>query len=137
MTRPTVAEISAVAVGGVIGTGLRWGLDTLVPHTPVQFPLSTLITNILGTLVLAYLVSEVWTRNVPSWVKAGVGPGILGTYTTFSALVLALVTLTAAHEAVLAGIYFIVSAFGGLAAALGGIALGNWRRAARAPEGME
>jgi CrcB protein len=137
MTRVLTRELLAVGLGGIVGTGARWGLDVLIPHGSAQFPVSTLVTNLVGTFVLAFLVAAVWTRPVPSWVKAGVGPGILGTYTTFSALVLALVTLAAADELGLAIIYFVVSLGGGLAVGLGGFALGNRRRAAQVPEEFE
>jgi CrcB protein len=123
---PSAAEIAAVAVGGVIGTAARWALDSAVPHTSSQFPLSTLITNIVGTFVLAMLTAGLWTRgDVPAWVKAGVGPGLLGTYTTFSAVVLALVTIAEANLPGLAVLYFMVTVVAGLAAAIAGMEIGR------------
>jgi CrcB protein len=137
VTRPSAAELLAVAVGGVIGAAARWGLDLLIPHDPDEFPVSTLTINLAGTFLLAYLVAEVWTRPVPSWTKAGVGPGILGTFTTFSAVVLAVVTLAEAGEAALAGLYLTTSLLGGLFLAFIGFSLGNRRRAGRVPEQFE
>lgn len=125
MTRPAWSEYLAVAVGGALGTGLRWGLDLLIPHRADQFPVSTLITNLAGTLVLAILVAAVWTRPVPAWLKAGLGPGVLGTYTTFSAIALALVTLTEAGEPAVAAIYLVASVVGGLAIGALGFAVGG------------
>jgi CrcB protein len=123
---PSAAEIAAVAVGGVIGTAARWGLDSAVPHTSSQFPLSTLVTNIVGTFLLAFLTAGLWTRSgVPAWVKAGVGPGVLGTYTTFSAVVLALVTIAEANSPGLAVLYFVVTLVAGLAAAIAGMEIGR------------
>ncbi|BDI23200.1 CrcB family protein [Herbiconiux sp. L3-i23] len=138
MTAPTTSEIVAVAVGGVIGTGLRWGLDLLLPHAADEFPTSTLITNLLGTFLLAALVAGVWMRpRTPVWVKAGLGPGVLGTYTTFSAVALALVTLVDASRPGIAALYFVLSLAGGLGAAVAGIALGSRALARRAPEALE
>lgn len=121
----------------MIGAAGRWGLDLLIPHGPDEFPVSTLTINLVGTFLLAYLVAEVWTRPVPSWLKAGVGPGILGTFTTFSAVVLSVVTLAEAGESVLAGVYLAASLLGGLIVAFAGFSLGNRRRAGGVAEQFE
>ena len=39
-------DVLAVFAGGVLGTGARWGLDVLIPHTATQFPVRTLLINI-------------------------------------------------------------------------------------------
>lgn len=136
--RTTAPEIVAVAVGGVIGTGARWGLDLAIPHSASQFPVSTLITNVVGTFVLAALVAGVWMRpGAPAWLRAGLGPGVLGTYTTFSALVLALVTLTDSGLPLIALAYLLVSVVAGLLAAVAGMALGSRTVASDAAEELE
>jgi len=117
-------ELVAVVVGGLIGTGLRLGLDELLWHQPTQFPWSTLIVNLLGSFALGYLVARVWPV-APVWLRSGLGAGLLGSFTTFSAVMLAVVTLSAFGNVLLAGIYLFVTLTGGFGAALAGIRLGR------------
>jgi CrcB protein len=114
----------SVLLGGAVGTGLRLGIDALAPHSDDTFPWATLGINVLGAFVLGALVSLAWDRT-PAWLRAGLGPGLLGSFTTFSALAVALVTLTAADEWMLAAIYLVASIVLGLAAALLGLRLGR------------
>jgi CrcB protein len=122
-----LAHLVAVFGGGLLGTGLRLLLDGVIPHSDSQFPLSTFLINIAGSFVLGLLVSGLWLRKVPSLVKAGVGPGLLGSFTTFSALVLAEVLLTSANPLgfASAALYLVLSLVLGLGAALAGILLGS------------
>jgi CrcB protein len=133
----------AVAVGGLAGTGLRLAFDTLIPHRPDAFAWSTVIVNTLGAFALGWLAAGVWHR-VPEWVRAGLGAGLLGSFTTFSALALSAVMIaeagplaTGALDSVqpgdwmLAAVEIVGSIFSGLLAALIGILVG--RRQARGP----
>src|SRR6218665_2355142 len=47
----------AVAVGGVIGTALRLALDLVLPHSDRDFPLDTLLINLLGSCALGCLAA--------------------------------------------------------------------------------
>jgi CrcB protein len=119
--------VLAVAVGGVLGTAARWGVDVLIPHaTPGSLAVSTVVVNVMGSFVLGLLVSSLWTRTrVPMWLKAGVGTGILGSFTTFSAVALNVVA-SAVEANVLAMLgALVLSTVFGLLAAWGGLALGR------------
>jgi CrcB protein len=116
-----------VFAGGIVGTATRLGLDALVPHSDTGFPVSTLGINIVGSLILGYLVAGVWP-TAPAWLRAALGPGVLGSFTTFSALVISLVTLTDAGRIGLAMAYLGASLLLGFAAAAAGLALGGYRR---------
>ena len=117
----TGRELLAVIIGGMLGTGLRITIDTLLPHSDHEFPLSTLIVNVAGALALGVLVARVWP-GAPAWLRAGLGAGLLGSFTTFSALAVALVTLGPTPVAVL---YLGLSLLLGLAAAFLGLRLGR------------
>ncbi|HEY4152440.1 MAG TPA: CrcB family protein [Pseudolysinimonas sp.] len=112
----------AVLIGGLVGTGLRLATAALV-FPGSDFPWSTLLVNLVGSFVLGFLVARVWP-TAPNWLRAGLGTGLLGSFTTFSAVVVSLLTLTGSGLTVLAGIYLIVSLVLGFAAALLGIRLG-------------
>ena len=112
----------AVVLGGLLGTGLRLAIDELVVPDSA-FPWATLLINVAGSLALGFLVARVWP-SAPAWLRAGLGTGLLGSFTTFSAVIVALLTLTAAGMTVLAVVYLLASLVLGFAAALLGIRLG-------------
>jgi len=114
--------VVAVLLGGILGTGLRLTLDELVAPESA-FPWATLLINVLGSLVLGYLVARVWP-SAPAWLRAGLGTGLLGSFTTFSAVIVSLLTLTAAGMTLLAIVYLVVTLLLGFAAAWLGIRLG-------------
>jgi len=112
----------AVVLGAVLGTGLRLGIDQLVAPDGA-FPWATLLINVVGSFVLGLLVARVWP-SAPAWLRAGLGTGLLGSFTTFSAVIVSLLTLTAAGMTVVAVGYLVASLVFGFAAALLGVRLG-------------
>jgi CrcB protein len=125
-------EIAAVLAGGILGTGLRLLADLLLPHDGAGFPLSTLLVNIAGAFVLGLLVSLLWHR-VPAWLRAGLGAGLIGSFTTFSAVMVSLVDEGSRGLWALAGGYLALSLVLGLAAAALGLWLGGRRPAPLEP----
>ena len=119
-------DLLAVLGGGAVGTALRLGIDTLLPHGDADFPVSTLLINTLGAFVLGLLVGRVWA-GATSWLRAGLGAGLLGSFTTFSALAVSLVSLTASGFGMLALAYLAATLVLGLAAAALGLRLGSPR----------
>lgn len=126
----TPATVLAVLAGGAIGTGMRVGLDLLLPHSETGFPFPTLIANVAGSFLLAVAVARLWPRSAP-WLRAGLGAGLLGSFTTFSALAVSLTAMTQAGEVPLAAGYLVLTLAAGLAAAAVGLRLG------RGPEPLE
>lgn len=117
-------SLLAVLLGGALGTALRLGIDALLPHADDAFPWATLGINTLGSFALGALVSIAWDRT-PAWLRAGLGPGLLGSFTTFSALAVSFVTLADAGEWMPAAAYLAASVVLGLAAAGLGLRLGR------------
>ena len=116
----------AVAVGGLIGTGLRLACDLAFPHGDGDFPVETLLVNLVGAFVLGWLVGGLWTRpTTPVWFKAGLGSGVIGSFTTLSAVMASLIGLAGVGEAWLAALYLVVSVVGGLALAAAGLRIGS------------
>lgn len=87
---PGWAVVGAVAVGGALGTLLRWALVAPAPETgtPVAQWLSLGVINLTGSFLLGVLVGIATQRDVPRWLVAGLGTGLLGAYTSLSAVVL-------------------------------------------------
>jgi CrcB protein len=113
-----------VLVGGAIGTGLRLGIDAAIPHADDAFPLFTLLINVIGAAALGALVSRFWS-TAPGWLKAGLGPGLLGSFTTFSAVAVGLVALAAADDWATALGYLGLTLVLGFGGAWLGLALGT------------
>jgi CrcB protein len=86
---------TAVASGGLLGTELRYVLGLLFPDQPGDLPWATLGINILGSFVLAALTT-IWIARPQTafWLRAAIGPGVLGSFTTFSAVVFSTDQLT-------------------------------------------
>jgi CrcB protein len=113
----------AVAVGGLAGTELRYGLGLAFPETAGTMPWTTLGINVAGSFVLAALTT-VWMARPRTafWLRAGLGPGLLGSFTTFSAVIFSIDRLARAGE------HPVWMAYLGLSLLLGlGAAAGGWR----------
>ena len=123
----------AVLVGGALGTGLRLSLDLLVPHGDTDFPVSTLIINVVGAFTLGLLTARVWPTARP-WVRAGLGPGLLGSFTTFSAFAVSLVSLAASDQWMPGALYLVTTIVLGFGAAWAGLRMARWRYGNRASD---
>lgn len=81
----TVAELVALGVGGGLGAGARYLLDgAIMRGRKDAFPLGILVVNVLGSLLLGILTALSSVID-PLWLTVG-GVGVLGGFTTFSAV---------------------------------------------------
>ncbi len=118
---PSLPLILAVAGGGAIGSVLRFAIGRLLPTAPGTMPWSTLGINALGSLALGLLAGASLARPEASpTLRAFVGIGLLGGFTTFSTFSLETVTLAQTASLARAALYVALS----LALALGAAALG-------------
>jgi CrcB protein len=99
-----------VAAGGAAGALARYGLEVALPDEPAGLPVATLMTNLLGCLLLGLLVGR--HRDAPV-LRPLLGTGVLGGFTTFSALALQTDRLLAEAPAVALG-YLAGTTLGGL-----------------------
>ncbi|MET4588827.1 CrcB family protein [Arthrobacter sp. 754] len=111
----------AVALGGFAGTELRYGLGLVFPESAGQVPWTTLGINVTGSFVLAVLTTLWIARPATAfWLRAGLGPGLLGSFTTFSAVVFSVDQLARAGGHPVWISYLALSLLLGLGAAAGG-----------------
>ncbi|WP_426225413.1 fluoride efflux transporter FluC [Pseudarthrobacter sp. DSP2-3-2b1] len=111
----------AVALGGFAGTELRYGLGIAFPESAGQVPWTTLGINVAGSFVLA-LFTTLWIARPGTafWLRAALGPGLLGSFTTFSAVVFSMDQLARAGDHPVWLAYLALSLLLGLGAAAGG-----------------
>lgn len=100
---------------------------------PDGFPLGTLMINLVGCFILAFLVQYIeMTEKVPDWLTLGMKTGFIGAFTTFSTYSLEAVKLIETQQWQYAFIYVLITIIGGLLLTLFGYSLGNrvgdWRK---------
>lgn len=83
-------DLLPVIIGGALGTALRILLDIILSLVFATFSLaSTMLINAVGSFALGFLVAGLWAKpKTPRWFKVGIGPGVLGGFTTFSGVML-------------------------------------------------
>jgi CrcB protein len=114
-----------VFIGSAVGTSLRVGLGEAF-HTQVpQWPWTTLLINLSGSLVLGFVLELLDRLNpqeaVHRIIRLGLGTGVIGGYTTYSAFAVEVVFLGRASELWLCIAYAGVSVVLGLLAVFIGI----------------
>lgn len=114
--------VLAVALAGGVGAALRYLLDVAVRRrTGERFPWGILVVNLTGALALGILsplpADEAW--------HAIIGTGLLGGYTTFSAVAVTTALLAEEGRTRASVSYAVVSFAGSVVAAAVGLSLGS------------
>lgn len=121
MTDVRIRRILLVAAGGTIGTAARLGLGLAIPEEN-GFPVAVLLANTLGALLIGVLAARPFGRSEDSAaadVRLMIGTGVLGGFTTYSALTTGAVALWDAAPGMA-----VASAAGSLLLGLGAATLG-------------
>ncbi|WP_336082533.1 fluoride efflux transporter CrcB [Nocardia sp. SSK8] len=122
-----LSAIAAVAVGGLLGTPLRYLFGVWFPHTTGTWPTATFAVNILGAFTLGLLL-EALTRLGPDTgtrqrLRLCLGTGLLGSFTTYSTLAVDTTLLVRADQPGLALAYSLATVVIGLLTTMAGIAV--------------
>jgi len=124
--RPDAVLLATVAVGGVLGSLGRWGVGLALPHPAGGLPWGTVLVNVTGAFAMGLLVAYLVDRpGVHRLARPFVGVGVLGGWTTFSALAVDAVQLTAAHHVQVALAYVAGTFLLGTLAVAAGSGLGR------------
>ena len=129
-SRVEPATLAAVAVGGVIGSLGRYAVGLGLPHGSGDFPWATVLVNVSGAFAMGLLVAFLVARpGAHPLARPFLGVGVLGGWTTFSALAIDVVQLGAADEVQVLIAYVTATFLVGTLAVGGGTALGRrlWR----------
>jgi CrcB protein len=107
-----------VFVGGGIGSLVRYGISLLIgTFTTTNFPIATLISNVVASLILALVTMQMSTKiDGYTWIQPLVLIGFCGGFSTFSAMSLETANLLKAGQWLWAGLYILLSLAAGLTA---------------------
>ncbi len=105
----------AVGIGGVIGTILRYIISSLFTTEPfATFPWATFIVNMTGAFLLTWVVFQpFFVRRLDPNIFVALTTGLLGSYTTFSTLILE-ATVLLNNNLTIALLYIVLTIIGGL-----------------------
>ncbi len=117
----------AIALGGALGSWLRYVLATEVTDRTGVIGAGTFAVNIVGAFILGVVFGLIEVRfpDTPRWVGSGISIGILGGFTTFSSYTLDAFRQVEEGRWALAVAYVVGTVVLGLVAAVAGIALGR------------
>jgi CrcB protein len=82
--------VAVVALGGVVGTLARYGVNQVLPRAAGGVPVATLTENVVGAFLLGLLLESLVRAGAEDRrrrvIRLGVGTGALGGFTTWSSL---------------------------------------------------
>ena len=112
-----VSRIIAIAIGGVIGSLGRFAIALLLGEwNPATLPWATLTVNVVGSLAIGAIAASASIAAGPALLRPFLITGVLGGFTTFSALALETGVLLDAGRVLVALVYVVVTMAAGLAA---------------------
>lgn len=118
--------ILLVFLGGAVGTTLRWARSEAIPDWD-GIPIGTVIENVVGAFVLAWIIEGLTRAGSDTGGRKRArllfGTGMMGGFTTYSALAVESVQLTGT-DAGLGMLYALGTVVLGAAASFAGIGMG-------------
>lgn len=121
-----LTALGLVAVGGIAGSLLRWGVAEALPE--VRFAWHTIVVNLAGALVIGLLFGM--TTSAHWRARVLIGTGFCGGLTTFSTWVGDTHAMLDDHHWWLGFVNIAATLVIGVAAAALGLMMGRRRRAA-------
>lgn len=116
-----------VAMASALGAVARYVLERAIrDRSRSATPMGTIAVNVSGSLALGFISGLALFHGLSPDLRAVVGTGFVGSYTTFSAFAYETSQLMGQQRAT-AVRYVIVSVAGGLAASGLGLFLAGWR----------
>ena len=113
-----------VAIFGAFGAAARYLIGSSVISE--LFPFNTLLINIAGCFILAFIVKYLTTLpNISKNLVNGIGTGFIGSFTTFSTFSVETVQLITHGPVFTAAVYVFASIMGGFLAAGFGFHVGS------------
>ena len=124
VARPVVSGrlVALVAVGGAVGTLARYWVESAWTHDPHGVPWATLVINLSGAALLVALLTVLSTSvrgaHATAELRAALGTGLLGGWTTMSTLAVETVLLVDGGDASVALAYVAATIVGSVVVGL-------------------
>lgn len=119
-------NIIAVGMGGFLGAMLRFFLLEW-PLLPDNFPLGTVIENLIGCLLLGWFLTLTLERwKMSPRIRLMIGTGAIGSFTTFSTFSLETLLLLQNQQFTFVLVNIFLTIIGGIILAAVGIKLARW-----------
>ena len=106
-----------VGIAGFIGSIMRFTISlVLSPFHPTVLPLGTIFVNLIGCFCLPFITFYIFKKfPIRHIYQTAINTGLIGSFTTFSAVSLETITLFEKNHFLLGFIYIFISLFGGMA----------------------
>jgi len=128
MSTAWLRDVSILA-GGATGALARAAVAEVLPHAPGTWPWATLSVNLVGALLLAWLVTRLDELVAPTrYWRFLLGTGLCGALTTFSTFQVETIGLARDGHAAMAVGYGVTSLGAGMAVAVAGTVVARRRR---------
>ena len=99
-----------IATGGAVGATMRYLTTSSLKYISPNFPLGTLIVNIVGSFFIGFLISYMENKSISSnIIKYFLIIGVLGSFTTFSAFSFELIDMINNKRALISLFYILLS----------------------------
>jgi CrcB protein len=121
----TLPAIVAVAVGGAVGSVLRYLATLLLTPATIAFPFATLAVNVIGSFLLGWLSSRFDAPDSNALLRLALTTGACGGFTTFSTFSAETLLLVQHGRTLRAVAYVTLSLTLGLGAAALGLTMGR------------
>jgi len=103
-----------VGIAGALGAIARYGIGVLL-LTNSLFPWATLVTNLAGSFLLAWVTTFLFKKIPISPVTAkAISTGFIGSFTTFSTLSVETIEMFEGNQVLLGIVYVFASMVGGI-----------------------
>ena len=120
---------AAIMLGGAAGALARAGVGAALPHEAGHWPWATVLVNLAGTILLAWMTTRLTEMVAPTrfW-RFLLGTGFCGALTTFSTFQVETIRLARDSGAALAGSYALASLSAGMFLAAAATVVARRRR---------
>ncbi len=119
----TLPALTAVAVGGALGSVVRYVTGVMLLRAGGGFPLGTFVVNVLGALLIGIFAGLAMESGTEQLLRLALISGFCGGFTTFSTLSAETITLVQEGRLTLAAMYVIATLVLGLGATMLGLML--------------
>lgn len=119
-----------VGIGGAVGSILRYLVSQISLPYWNHLPIGTLFVNLVGAFILGWFTTKILPlETISHAVKNGISTGIIGSFTTFSALSVEVVQLINQTLYGVLFVYLFLSIVGGIGMSAVGFYYGQFNKA--------